>query len=248
MSGSGVAGEVLGPNFDINVALGKIDGISGTTRSGFNGDVGATTEDVWPPSILHVYLTSSETMDITSDNAADTGVGTGAQTLLISGVDDSFISISETVTMNGVAGVTTVNSYLRINDMFVVTAGSGEANAGIITATATVAGTIQSQMIANANSDSVFQFTIPAGLDGFLTNFQISVGSSDQAVFSFFTRTEGGLFIELITQEISNTGFSLQASPYLFVPEKSDFRCVAARTSGAAISISAVAQLYLVEI
>lgn len=72
--------------------------------------------------------------------------GTGAKTVKVSGINGSGLNVTETVALQGVTPVNTVNAYLFINELVVLTTGSGGANAGLITATAATDSTITSQI------------------------------------------------------------------------------------------------------
>ena len=71
------------------------------------------------------YLTSAENLFITSSDESDVGItsGDGARTVFIRGLDANWLNISETVTLNGHVGITTSQSFLRVNKMFVTTTG-----------------------------------------------------------------------------------------------------------------------------
>jgi hypothetical protein len=79
----------------------------------------------------YAFPTSAVQMTLVSTSASD---DTRA-TILINGLDSSWNQISETIALNGTSNVTTVNSYLRINNMIMTSTGTGQtANVGTITA------------------------------------------------------------------------------------------------------------------
>jgi hypothetical protein len=72
-------------------------------------------------------------LDISSSSAADVAAsGTGARTIDIYGLDKDFNPLKETIALNGQTKVTTVNSFRRVFEIVVATAGSGFLNAGDI--------------------------------------------------------------------------------------------------------------------
>lgn len=107
-------------------------------------------------------LSSAETMDVTSSSTADDLGGTGANTIFITGVDGDYAEISEVLNMDGTSTVVTANSYLFINRVYVVFAGSGETNAGNITLTATTAGTVQGYVRAGISISEELRYCVPA--------------------------------------------------------------------------------------
>ncbi|KKN10539.1 hypothetical protein LCGC14_1035590 [marine sediment metagenome] len=249
MSGSGLTAEnPKASDFAFNVAAGNVNGVVGVGRIGFNPDIVASPEDLWNAGGLMVYLTAAETMDIVSDNAADTSVGTGLQTLLIQGLDDNFVETSETITLDGLNPVTTVNTYLRVHDMRGLTAGATGSNEGIITATATTSVVIQGQMDVGSNASSTFQFTVPADKTAFITFFEFSAGQMDAVEFSIFVRLEGGLFQQTSKHELVEDSLTVTLMPYTPLPEKTDLRCLAERVAGGGSTLdTAIVRFYLVD-
>jgi hypothetical protein len=71
---------------------------------------------------------------LVSADADDTSDGTGAQTVLVQGVDGTGEYVQETVTLNGGTTPALTHQYLFIHRMYVLTAGTSHVNEGIITA------------------------------------------------------------------------------------------------------------------
>lgn len=105
--------------------------------TGFNPDVdsGKVPEDCWPIGGLIDFATTAGKVSIVSTSANDTAVGTGAQTLLIDGVDSSFNEITETISLNGLTPVLTTKDFLHVQISTVKSAGVLQGNNGIITFT-----------------------------------------------------------------------------------------------------------------
>ncbi len=134
-----------------------------------------------------IYLGTglSETLFIVSDSADDTLLGTGARTLFIEGLDLNGNTISETIDMDGLTNVTTVNSYNRVNDMKVLTAGLTEFNQGSITAIFTTAGTTQDQIepLEGVSSSAHYSTAIDVKSYAFQLSFNaVSVSGPPKAV------------------------------------------------------------------
>jgi hypothetical protein len=79
------------------------------------------------------------------------------------GVDATGAAIQESVNLDGLADVLTVNSYLRVNFLVGLTAGSTGWNEGTVTATAATAATVQSQMDATESLSQGSHYTVPLG-------------------------------------------------------------------------------------
>lgn len=161
----------------------------GFNKFGINGAINnATFDDIWSPGGNLSFLTSAEPMEIASDNAADTLVGTGAQKLKIFGVGDDYEFLEEEIDMDGINVVTTVNSYLRISRMIVTDVGTAESNVGTITAFAQTAASIQAQVDEDLGQTAAAITTVPKGFFAFITHFDAAVTGGDSGIVDFQTR------------------------------------------------------------
>ena len=78
------------------------------------------------------FPTSAVILSVASTSTSDTAAGTGARSVLIIGLDGNYNSLSEVVSLTGQVPSNTTNTFLRINDMLVQSAGSTESNEGHI--------------------------------------------------------------------------------------------------------------------
>lgn len=116
-------------------AYGSVPGISAVTIMGFNGAITTTAEPIWPESAAYTVLTSAMSAPYcaSSDNTNDKAAGTGCLTMRVSGVNTSYATFSETVTLNGQTSVVLATAnILFINTLQCLTAGSTFANTGTI--------------------------------------------------------------------------------------------------------------------
>lgn len=169
--------------FELQVARGQIAWHSGVTVFGFNGDVDSSPETIWPGGGLLTFPSSALQMSVSSSSVNDTSAGTGARTVYISGLDGSYNETSETVTLNGQTAVMTSNSYLRINEAYVASAGSLNSAAGSIyigtgVVTAGVPATVYDIIAYDYNRRVTGSYTIPAGYTGYLAQGLFSAGQS----------------------------------------------------------------------
>ena len=161
--------------FELQVSRTQVDGHSYLFQFGQAPTV-TTNQTVWATTGVYAYPATATVMKISSASASDTSAGTGARTVFISGLDSSYAVISETVILNGQTAVNTVNSYLRINDFYVLTCGSGNTAAGIIYAgtgsvTSGVPATVYSLMPTGYNSQTQAIYTGPAGYTAFVSSY-----------------------------------------------------------------------------
>jgi hypothetical protein len=134
------------PDFLIAAGAGLIAGVSVVGAVGHASALtAATVYDCYGNAAtvpLYPYLAAASTLNLSSSSANDTAIaGSGARVVFVTGLDANYNPVSETVALNGVAPVNTVNAYLRVNNAYVVVSGSfGNTNAGNIS------------LVANSNS------------------------------------------------------------------------------------------------
>ena len=74
--------------------------------------------------------TVASALGLASTSANDTSGGTGARTVRVIGLSASYAVQTEDVTLSGQTKVTTSSTFIAVNGLYVLTAGSGGANAG----------------------------------------------------------------------------------------------------------------------
>ena len=228
--------------FELQVSRGQVDGHKTLFKFGINGDVGTSVETVWAQGGTYVYPASATVMKISSSSADDAADDTGARTISIAGLDANYNEISETVILNGQTEVNTVNSYLRIFRMFVVTAGSGATAAGTIYAgtgnvTSGVPAVIYGMIALNANQTQMAFWTVPAGYTLYLMGVYYSSGNSTANAwtnFQLIQRPLGGVFRQQSSTRMPGSGdFVLDLHTPVAFPEKTDIEIRAVASAGA---------------
>ena len=167
--------------FELQVARGQIVGHRAITVFGFNPDVDQTEVTVWPLPSMIPQPAAALQMSVSSTNANDTAEGTGARTIVVQGLDGDYDEITETVTLNGQNAVLTAASFLRINYMYVASAGSTKSAAGDIyigtgAVTAGVPATTYNIIKFNYNDTITGCYTVPAGHTAYVTQGQFTAG------------------------------------------------------------------------
>lgn len=170
----------------INQNMGGVPGYARVAILGHNPNIqtSGTAADVWEGGGNYPLLTVASQLEILSTSAADTAAGTGARTVLIQGLDANWLPITETLTLNGVTPVATVNSYLRINLMTTVTAGSGAQNAGDLTLRVVGAGSTQSIARSGYGFGRQAVYTVADGNSLFCGSFNFTVFTPNNSTFS----------------------------------------------------------------
>lgn len=188
--------------FYLQVARGQVENHKHIFKFGFNSDINGTEETVWDAGGIYAYPTAATVMKVSSGSTDDTAAGTGARTVVVSGLDGNYNEISETVTLNGQTAVNTVNSFLRVNRAYVATAGSGGTAAGNIyvgtgTVTLGVPATIYAQITLGQNQTLMAVWTVPAGYTGYILKGNVGTGTANvnqYIVARLAQRPFGGVF------------------------------------------------------
>ena len=214
--------------FAMAVGLGVVPGATRVVLLGHNPDFDFSTqpEDIWEGGGVYPFLAAAATLAVSSASAADTAAGTGARTVLVSGLNSSYNTITETVTLNGTTPVNTVNQFLRVNLFTTVTSGSGGVNAGDLTLRVTGGGTIQSIARAGYGFGRSAIYTVPAGFTFFMTSAVFSIlqsGIDNLATFGIAQRSStGNLRIPIEFQVSSNAPYMHNTPEGIVFPEKTD--------------------------
>lgn len=139
---------------------------------------------------IPAYAQAAAVVKISSASTNDTSAGSGAQTVRVSGLLADYSLTTENISMNGQTAVNTVNSYIRITELKVLTVGGGSQSAGIIYAgTGTVTGGVPatvylrmpaSTVVNGTNADLGPYLAPPLGYELYLTsvNLQTTVSSN----------------------------------------------------------------------
>ena len=154
--------SLLSADWTMQVAMGKVPGATLVNLYGYQAAVDGTWIPVWENPTTYTYPPiSGTTMLLYSSSASDTNV-----TVFIEGLDTNFAIITETLTLtNGATGVTTANSYRRINNMRV----TGSVNAvGILRLSSADKVTTYAQIAIGAGKTQWSMYTVPAGYTFFL--------------------------------------------------------------------------------
>jgi hypothetical protein len=167
--------------FELQVSRGQISWHRNVTVFGYNPDVDTSRVTVWPYTGIIPVPAAALQLSVSSSSANDTAAGTGARTVYLEGLDGNHNTVSEIVTLNGQTAVTTVNSYLHINNAYVATAGSGLSAAGDIyfgtgTVTLGVPATVYDLIKFDYNQRITGSYTVPAGYTAYVSQGLFSAG------------------------------------------------------------------------
>lgn len=184
--------------FSFVVSAGVIPSIKVAFMTGLIGAIGLTYETVWPEGGVYAFPAVAAQLTISSDDAADDLLGTGLRTVLVNGLDEDYNEISESVEMTGTTPVTTANSYLRVQTLVGLSAGSGKVNAGnvyigsgLVTAGKPV--TVVNVIPPLSGISRTATFTVPSGKRAMLTHVTVSNEDETQPAQSSLVFQQNGV-------------------------------------------------------
>lgn len=179
--------------FRVAVALGYVPGWETFRKFGMNPDVDAGTEELWPPGTLRTLPTTAAVASTVSTSVEDDILtagaiaGTGAWTLRIEGLDENYLEVGETITLNGVAAVTTNQEFWRINRAYATTVGTDPAGNNVGDISISVGGNLQAFIEADQGQTHQTHYTVPIGKSLVVTAFSFSsgrIGNTDLQIWS----------------------------------------------------------------
>lgn len=229
-------------SFDLQIARGRMPGWRSIFISSINQAIGTTVEDMWEVGGTQVPPTVAGVVTITSTSAADTALGTGARAILCQGLDDDYNEVSDIIPTNGLGGGVGVVEFLRMPTMTCVAAGSGEENAGTITATIGI--NPQSAMVAGDCASFNSHYTVPAGHRLYLKSVNFFQGEDKTITTSFKARPEGLPWITL--SKLSIYRVAAEVVPIIIpVEEKTDIKITALNDGGGTSSFAVIINYFL---
>jgi len=163
-------------DFAFDIAAGRVAGWSHVNKFGHNSDVDVGSEDVWEVGGDYTgFIVNASTLEIFSSDVNDTAAGSGARSVKVFGLDSDYIEQEEIITLAGAGTVVSVNPYLRVHRVYVMSGGVNGENAGIITIQDTQPVTLASIGIGD-NQTHQATFTVPVGKVGIITQIWAGLG------------------------------------------------------------------------
>jgi hypothetical protein len=229
--------------FELQVARGQVTGHSLQNIFGYQAALTTTLYPVWENLSAYTYPASATTMLLYSSSPSDTNVS-----VLINGLDANFNPISETLVLtNGATGVTTVNSYLRINGMILA---SGVANVGKLSLSNAGKTVTYAAMSIGLGKSQAAIYTVPAGYTFYLTRVDINAAIAAGGVASVNYQVYSKNNVSGVALTVLETSFTQNFSIRRVVPfaytEKTDLQWQANADTGT-IQIGVNVEVYLIK-
>lgn len=213
-------------SFNLQVARGVVPGVTGLSISGYNDAVGTTFVPLWHGNAPYVYPAVAMKMLVYSDNAADTNVS-----VQIAGLDTDYNSLTETVVLtNGVTGVQTVNSFLRINNMNLTRT---PMNAGVIHIADLAKSNVYCAIEIGAGRSQQTTYTVPANNTFYLTqsNWYTNQTGNQTALYRSYTVNAAGVINTILTFPFIDQYNSVKVVPRPYAA-KTDIQWQVASSTG----------------
>lgn len=177
-----ISGLITSDNFALEAAMGRVPGVTVVNKFGHAPDgVQTSATDIWgradatPTQQIWLAPTAARVHAIVSGSASDDGdpVGVGARTIRVYGLTSwSSRETSEDITLNGQGAVNTVNAYVIIHRMKVLTCGATNINVGTITATAATDSSVTAVILAGKGQTQLAVYGIPSNQSLYIQNYE----------------------------------------------------------------------------
>lgn len=227
--------QSVSSDFYFDVASGKVAGYSSVNKFGHNPSA-TSGDDVWGGGGVYAfYPTSAQAMEVYSTDADDTLAGTGARTLMVFGLNETWHEVSETINLSGTTHVNLQNTYRRMFRAIVLTAGTTETNEGNLIVEAQVGGVDAIYINALDGQTQHAIYTIPKGKSGYFIKGYVGLADDDKngeiAEFQWQARPNNGVTGawqvkgEMGLNNIGSSHWQYEYGvPAGAIPEKTDIR------------------------
>lgn len=230
------------------VALGNIEGVTIFPSQGFTTDVVTTGfTDVWEADVVggFVYPSGAVSLEVVSSDANDTSAGSGARTVLVTTLNASGVSGTQTVTLNGTSAVALTGTHTRINGMLVTTSAARKtSNAGTITIRVASAGAVWGVIKPGKGTMFNSHYSIPSNMFGVVHRVDVLTEKDQEVVLRNKISIAGtGTFVsggELPSYQ-SQVGFDLKTA--FGIPPGTDVFFEAKSLINENVSVTVVSQL-----
>jgi hypothetical protein len=242
-------------------AAGVFSNQSGVHKFGTNPAVGAnSTEDIWFGGGAYTgWLTTADEVRVKAGgDSDDAAAGTGAQKVVVEGLDENWAIASEELTMNAngtLASASSSTTFIRVYRAYISDVGTyGGANTGDVIIETDTSTSVVASIAADKGQSQLSMYTVPAGKTAYLTSFESTVDAAKAADVEMFQRQNADDATTPFTGKRLVSGFLQLIGPdtrtfthYPSFPAKTDIWAQATTGSGAAPAVSVDYDLILVD-
>lgn len=171
---------VINQSYEKAIAEGYITGHTTFYKKGLSPAASATETTLWNPATAYVFPAAAISIEVISSSANDIDTtGTGARTVYIEYLDDTYATQTATLALNGVAAVAGPTDFFRLNRFYVLTAGSGGKTAGTVSLRLVGgAATVYGQIGVGQTDSRSSIYTVPLGKTLYITDIVFSCAYS----------------------------------------------------------------------
>jgi len=235
--------------FELQAARSQISFHKTLFKYGYNPNIINVDETIWDGGGIYAYPAAAAIMYVSSSSANDTSAGTGARTVLVSGLDANYNEVEETVTLNGQTQVATTTEFLRVFRSYVETAGSGGTNAGDIyigtsgASSGVPTGAYYAKITASEAQTLMAVYTVPAGKTLYISQGIATHGTGTSGgvymTIRFMVKPSGGVMRTQVKIDVTESEIIYPFYYPIIVTEKSDIEVRAICNKNQANAVSA---------
>jgi len=218
-----------------DIAEGNISGHTPFHKLGYNGDVGATEEDIVTQGGSYYWIPTATALEVVSTSASDAAAGTGVQKVIITYLDADYSQATEEITLNGVTPVPlTDTTILRVNSIRASAVGTGMMSAGTINVRTVVGANVVRSIATGFTRGRGLTYTVLLGKTLYLTSCTVASGyTTSGKVVRWFGRAKVNdtaptvpltffmPFFEIITQD---NNFHVDFDMPISIPATADLK------------------------
>lgn len=169
---------VIAKPYGVGIAERDVPNHTAGFLPGYNPDVDSASETLWQVGGLYPWATQATKLQAFSTSSSDAAAGAGIRAVHIEGLTSAFAIATETLTLNGITRVESVNTYYRVNYFHAATAGASLSAVGDIDLVRTGGSAVYARIRAGYTNSAKCAFTIPAGNTGYFTGWTVSCGAT----------------------------------------------------------------------
>ena len=173
------AQAVFSYKMDLAIPHGLIPNMSSLNKYGKNVDVDTGQDnDIWDLGGTYPFLSAPTVLTLSSVTSTDEVSDTGARTVRVFTLDDTWALASQSVTMNGLSGVALTGQHRRVFRAFVESAGSNNGaeatiHVGFGSITAGVPATSLAAILLGNNQTLMAIMTVPSNMTGYICRWDM---------------------------------------------------------------------------
>lgn len=211
----------------VAIANSQVAGCDHIHKFGFNDSVSTTYEIIW--EVGGSSITYPTTAAVASINSAS---GNSGSIITVQGLDENFLEVSDTITLNATGDGSTTQTFMRINRAFV---SNDDAISSDVTIT--VGGNTLAKIDADHQQTLQCVYTVPANKKAFLVQLNGGVSEKEKNVeMRFCAKEEFGVFRTRDYIAFQTTSFQKDYPIPLMFPPKTDIQLQAKSIGDASIS------------